>query len=176
MIKNFRRRYLHRGRKYPIKRDESGKSARRRAFERFEKGLGPAEVAPLVDVSKETARRYYQDWKKLPRKTRERYRVVHTLLKKNPEFSQRILKTASDMLDLPVGEVRRLIQRPWGLKQVTSAIDTKTKRIEWLRLRSTIKIIHMCEVSGIPLTRVLDELQKLEAEYKGKGRKGQSIR
>ena len=53
-------------RKYPIKRNEQGLSARQQCFQLFDQGNLPAGVAPSVKVSKLTARRYFADWKKQP--------------------------------------------------------------------------------------------------------------
>jgi len=44
----------------------------------FERGTRPSEVARRLDVKPETAYRYYQQWKKLPRYTDQRYQVVRS--------------------------------------------------------------------------------------------------
>lgn len=64
------------GRKYPIKRDSYGRSARQRAFAAFENGKTPAEVAVMVPISVRTARRYFADWQKLPHNLELHYRMI----------------------------------------------------------------------------------------------------
>ena len=53
-------------RKYPIKLDEKGKSARSRCFEMFRDNTPSSEIAKIVGVKVETVRRYHQQWKKNP--------------------------------------------------------------------------------------------------------------
>jgi hypothetical protein len=57
--------------RYSIKRDEYGRSARQRAFNAFDDGKWPAEVAKLVGISQRTARRYFADWKKIRQSLQE---------------------------------------------------------------------------------------------------------
>ena len=73
MDKIFRLKAPKKSRKYPIKKDETGKTARRRAFEAFDKGMRPAQVSRLVDISFRTACRYFTHWKRLP----GHYQVKH---------------------------------------------------------------------------------------------------
>ena len=53
-------------REYPIKRDESGRSLRRQAFDLFDQKFKPSQIykPQLVAASKKTLFRYYEDWKK----------------------------------------------------------------------------------------------------------------
>jgi len=78
-------RFRNKGRKYPIKKDEYGRSARKRAFAAFNSGARPADVASEVGISLQTACRYFSDWKKLPKNVG--YTVVNqrngTLFKPN---------------------------------------------------------------------------------------------
>ena len=73
MIKKFRPSLLRKRRKYPIKRNEFGESARRRAFDCFDRGLRPAQVANEVGISPRTACRYFADWKRHRPKLDARY-------------------------------------------------------------------------------------------------------
>jgi transposase len=63
IFKGFGRR---KRRKYPIKLDEKGKSARSRCFEMFGDNTPSNEIAKIVGVKIETVRRYHQQWKKNP--------------------------------------------------------------------------------------------------------------
>jgi hypothetical protein len=77
--------------RYPIKRDESGQSARRRAFDAFDEGLKPADVAPMVDISVRTAGRYFEGWKKLPQNFEMRYGLAKMALRTDADFSQKMI-------------------------------------------------------------------------------------
>jgi len=90
-----------RRRKYPIKRDEWGRSARRQALDLFEHGKMPAQVALIVGVSVRTARRYFQDWKKLPRNLESKYMVAKKLLNSSPGYREKVVKTICELPGLP---------------------------------------------------------------------------
>jgi len=161
MKHNLLRRFLRKGRKYPIKRDQFGESARRRAFALFEKGRRPAEVAPQVGISCKTACRYFQDWKKLPRNLEWKYSLARAMLKRKPEFSERIIKDIVDLLGLPLDEVKARLQQPWGTKRLLlgrwgskqNRQEEKQQSREWARLEAAIMLIHLYEVAGVPLER-----------------------
>ncbi len=52
-------------RKYPIKRDQEGKSLRARCFERFERHQRPADIARELNMQEPTVQRYFRQWQKL---------------------------------------------------------------------------------------------------------------
>ena len=105
------------GRKYPIKRDEFGRTARCRAFELFENGKRPAEVAYLVGIPKSTGFSYFQAWKKLPRNLESKYTVAKKLLNSSPGHREAVVKTRCQLRGLSAEEVRARLQEPWGLKR-----------------------------------------------------------
>ncbi|MFC2058328.1 hypothetical protein ACFLTS_01605 [Chloroflexota bacterium] len=111
-------RWLLRRRKYPIKRDQWGQTARRRAFELFDDGERPAKVAPMVGISKKTAYGYFQQWKKRSPKFESRYQFVRSWLKENPEHSESLLLDIAWALKMPVGELKAQLEEPWGLKRL----------------------------------------------------------
>lgn len=104
-------------RKYPIKRDEKGRSLRQQAFELFDKGHRPAEICKqrLVTASLTTLLRYYEDWKKTGGHASSR--ILQRVRKNNPDFTEQMIKTLSMLLEMPIEEVIKRMQRPWGLQQ-----------------------------------------------------------
>ena len=59
----FRKR---KSRKYPIKWDERGRSARSRCFEMFAEKIPLEEIAQTVGGKIKTVQRYHRQWKKDP--------------------------------------------------------------------------------------------------------------
>jgi len=104
-------------RKYPIKRDEDGRSLRQQAFALFNKKLRPSEIykQQLVQASQKTLFRYYEDWKK--ERNQVSYRAIRNILKNNPDFTEKLIETLSKNLEMPVEEVKRRLGEPWGLKR-----------------------------------------------------------
>jgi AraC-like DNA-binding protein len=100
MTANFRYKLSKKRRKYPIKRDESGKSARCRAFDAFDRGLRPAQVIREVGISLRTACRYFADWKKHRPRLEPRYRFAKRLLKNHPEFSEGTITMIGEALGM----------------------------------------------------------------------------
>lgn len=106
-------------RRYPIRRDERGKSARQRAFDLFDVGFRPVQVARSVeDVKLRTIYRYFEDWKNLPRNFGIEYRAFKALVKQGVEFSEETIKLLSDGLGMSEEEVIERLQKPWGIKQL----------------------------------------------------------
>ncbi len=160
-------------RKYPIKRDEYGASARQRAFEAFSYGKRPVEVAPTVGISLRTACRYFADWKKLPKNSELWYRMVKAGLKNRPGFPEEVIKTFAARLDVSEEEVRERLQKPWAMKQLVmgkwaAEVREKEERKRQARLEATAKLFHLYEVVGVPLDRIIAELGRLEAEVLAK--------
>jgi hypothetical protein len=112
MFKIIQNKLRRRTRKYPIKRDEYGKSARRRAFDTFDQGLRPAQVALLVNINLPTACRYFADWKKLPQKVEVRYRLAKAVHKSTREFSADTIKLMGAHLGMSEEEVVDRLQKP----------------------------------------------------------------
>ena len=108
---------LGKRRKYPFKLDECGASARMRAFTLFDGGSLPSDIAGLIGLSKRTAYRYFEDWKKLGRKFPQRYQGAKAILK-NEDFSARTIMLLAQFLELHPKEVVERIQKPWGIKRL----------------------------------------------------------
>jgi len=166
-------KFRKKSRKYPIKRDEYGTSARQRAFEAFGQGKRPAEVALMVRISLRTACRYFADWKKLPRNSELWYRVAKAGLKNELGFPQEVITTLAAKLEVSEEEVRRRLQKPWAMKQLVMGkwaveVREKQERKRQARLEAAAKLIHLYEVVGVPLDRIIAELGRLEAEVLAK--------
>ena len=157
------------GRKYPIKRDEFGRTARRRAFELFDNGKRPAEVAYLVGIPKRTGFSYFQAWKKLPRNLESKYTVAKKLLNSSPGYREKVVKTICELLGLPEEEVRARFQEPWGLKRFmmdrwsirTAETDTTEQSKEWARFKEALDLIYLMEILKVPI-----EIETIKAEIK----------
>lgn len=74
--------------KYPTKRDQFGRSGRRRAFKAFDKEKRQSQVAREEDIKPKTAYHYYQVWKKQPRNCAMEYKAVRELKREGTEFSE----------------------------------------------------------------------------------------
>lgn len=156
-----------RSRKYPIKRDEFGRSARQRAFEAFDCGKRPGEVVRLVGVSPRTAYRYFADWKKLPRNLELHYRMMKTVRKSSQEFSEETIKSLSTHLEMSQKEVMERLEQPWGLKQLLMGKwpDHYRERVQGeteIRLRVALHLINLIQFRGVPPEKILDQLLKMK--------------
>lgn len=156
-----------RSRKYPIKRDEFGRSARQRAFEAFDRGKRPREVVHLVGVSPRTACRYFADWKKLPRNLDLKYLIMKTVRKSSGDFSQKTVDLLSTCLEMSEEEVMERLEKPWGLKQLLMGKwpDHRQEREQSeaeLRLRAALRFIDFMETGGVPPEKILDQLLKMK--------------
>ncbi len=105
-------------RKYPIKYDEYGRSARERAFELFIQGYQPSQIFKqgLLPVTRETLYRYFEDWKKLRHQVP--YSILRKYMKKNPDFSEKWIETVSNYLGVTKGAVILRMQEPWGIMDI----------------------------------------------------------
>ena len=104
---------LFRRRRYPLKKDENGRSARQRAFDLFSEGYRPARVCNMLPISLRTACRYFEDYKKSHH--RVSYSAIRKWMKGHPEFSEAVLDMLATSLEMPRDEVIARIQKPWGL-------------------------------------------------------------
>jgi hypothetical protein len=105
--------WLFRRRRYPVKRDANGQSARESAFRLFTEGRRPAQVSKMIPISLRTTCCYYEDFKKqhhnLP------YSTIRRWMKKSSQFSDRVIALMATSLDMSPEEVITRMQYPWGL-------------------------------------------------------------
>lgn len=181
-IKSVRKKLkLRSRRRYPIRRDESGRSARRRCFELFDAGHGPKDASTATGVSIKTAQRYFQSWKKQPKNLQARYELLQTLRKTHPEFTQQTINWLAVELDLTEEQViERLddVQKPWGIKRLVQGdwvryvmgerqAQRQEKRSEAeKRLLAALELICLHEHYGVPLDRTIAAFGELRDEYK----------
>ena len=151
-------------RKYPIKRDEYGRSAWQRAFEAFDAGKRPAEVTQIVQITLRTACRYFADWKKLPTNLEESHRLMKAVRRSHGEFSAETIKMLATYFDMPEEEVIARLQKPWGLKQLLMgkwpnyAREERKSRAE-SRLEAALQLVGLVEhTSGMTPKEIRTEL------------------
>ena len=127
---------FYKSRKYPIIRDEYGRSARRQAFELFTEGYRPSQIFKenLIPVSVKTLFRYYEDWKK--QKHRTSLPLIKKWLKENPEFSEKYIKMLADYFEVSPQDIVLRLQNPWGIMRLTKG-ELPDKKLE--RSRSEIE-------------------------------------
>jgi len=111
---------MKKGRKYPIKHDELGKSARGRSFEAFDRGLRPMQVSRELGINRRTAYRYFADWKKRPNNVEARYRILKSALKSHPELREEIAREIALREGVTAEEALERLQKPWAIKQLVS--------------------------------------------------------
>ncbi|MFC1968806.1 hypothetical protein ACFLVX_05440 [Chloroflexota bacterium] len=142
--------FRRKGRKYPIKRDEQGRSARQQAFELFSEWYRPAQVDKeiLVPVLLETLFRYFEDWKK--QNGRESYSALKKHMKKNPEFNERVIKMLADYFDVLPEQIVHRMQKPWGLMRLAKGelLVNKLRKVQSRienRLEAALSLINFGE-------------------------------
>ena len=105
-------------RKYPIQRDQFGRSGRRRAFDGFDKGKRPAQVFKEEHLKPNTVYRYFQQWKKLPPELEMNYELAQAVKKSGGELHEDIINIVADSLDMSKEEVTERLQKPWELQRL----------------------------------------------------------
>ena len=123
-----------RSRKFPIQRDEFGKSLRQRAFEAFDEEKRPMKVSRELHANPKTVLRYFEAWKK--RKQRLSYSTLRRHMRKNPKFSEKWIEMLADYFEVPREKIIRRMQQPWGLMDLSKG-ELPDKRLE--RTRSEIE-------------------------------------
>jgi len=140
-------------RKYPIQRDITGRSGRTRAFDAFEKGKRPAQVAREENIKPKTAYRYFQDWKKLPKNLEMKYKGFKTLTKRGIDFSEGTIELLVKGLGMSEEEVMERLQKPWGLKQLfmgkwPNHAHARRQSKQESRLEAALWIVNFIERGG----------------------------
>ena len=137
-------------RDYPIKRDESGRSLRRQAFDLFAEGYRPSQIfkQDLVAASMKTLLRYFEDWKK--QKHRTSRSVLRKIIMKNPDSTEKYVQMLADHFEVPSEDIIVRIQKPWGIEQLTRGElpDNKLVRLQSekeARLEAALRLIYFTE-------------------------------
>lgn len=166
MFNRLRTKLGKKSRKYQIKRDEYGRSARQRAFDDFDDGKRPAKVALMVGISFRTACRYFADWKRQPKNLQMRYRIAKAVLKNDREFREKTVKSLAANLGMSKAEVAMRLQRPWGLKQLLlgkwpNYLREEIRNRAESRLEVALNIVRFVEHSGMTPEEIKTVLSKL---------------
>jgi len=153
-------------RKYPIQRDQFGRSGRRRAFVAFDKGKRPALVAREEDIKPRTAYRYFQDWKKLPKNYEMQYEAFKALKKRDIDFSQEIIKLLTEGLGMSEEEVIERLEKPWGLKQLIRGkwpnyARARRQSREESRLEAALWLVNYIERGGLSPDVIKVKIKKI---------------
>jgi len=140
----FKRFGRKKRRKYPIKRDEKGKSARSRCFEMFEEQISLREIAERMGVQINTVEKYYQQWKKNP-KLEQQLAYFKELLKKTAPDRERTIELIAKICRIPKEQVETILHQPHGLRRILTGkfyfpahADADHKRYVVLELASLI--------------------------------------
>ena len=161
------------GRKYPIRRDETGRTARQRAFELFGLGYTIDKAAVEVGISRETARRYRYDWAKRGKGWETRYYAIKKLMKRNPEISERTVDRLAQALGMTKEEVIRKLQQPWGLKRALLGrwpnryLEGVRRGVE-ARLSAALDMVALAQMGGTPAEELMSLLHDLVTDAKRK--------
>lgn len=164
MFRRLRHRDVKKGRKYPIKRDERGRSARSRAFMAFDRGQTSAEVAALVGITRRTVYRYRADWKKLPRTHEQGYRFAKWALSKESGLRGEVIAMIADARNMSEKKVVELLEKPNGLKQLIMGKwpkpgEDKIRSLEEARLGYALWFVHFVENTEMSDERILSWVQ-----------------
>jgi len=163
---------LKKSRIYPIKKDENGQSARKRAFNAFDNGSRPSEMVKDLDISLRTACRYFEDWKKLPGDFKYRYETLKAI-RNDTEFSDKIVETLANALGMTQKEVVERLHKPWGLKQLLMGewpdyIRESKQSKEEMRLEAALKLTYYFEHSGASSEQIIQAIEKqIQLEKRG---------
>jgi hypothetical protein len=104
-------------RKYPVKVDEIGRSARSQCFEMFAEKVPLHEIAEKTGVKVDTVRRYHQQWKKDPGFER-RYIFAKTLFKKNAPDRDSNIELFAKGFGIPEDQLEAILSLPHGLRRL----------------------------------------------------------
>ena len=160
-----------RTRRYPIKRNKSGLTARQQCFRCFDADLRPAQAARIAGVSARTARRYRCDWAKLPGKFTGRYKLAKQIRKKVKGFKETTIETLARELRVTEQHVRERLEKPWAVHQLLrgkwAEMDNAEEEIASeaeLRLQNALELIHLFEIN-VPDNKITEALDRVRAEH-----------
>jgi len=106
-------------RKYPIIRDETGKSARQRCFEMFEDQVSFKEIAAVTGAKVDTVYRYHRQWSKNPGiETRIKY--FKKQLRPLAPDREREIALFAQVLGISKEQFESILHQPHGLRRLFS--------------------------------------------------------
>ena len=104
-------------RKYPVKVNEEGWSARSRCFEMFAEKVPLHEIAEKVGAKFDTVRRYHLQWKKDPDLER-RYDYVKSLFNKTSPERDKNLEMFAHAWGFSKEQLELILSQPHGLRRL----------------------------------------------------------
>jgi hypothetical protein len=113
------RRFIRKRRRYPIKRDEYGKSARERCFEMFEEKAAVPEISRVVGVPLTTVYTYHSQWKKNPHLEVRLAYMGGLLNTKNPDREHN-LGLLAQAYGIDKEQIETILSQPYGLKRLAT--------------------------------------------------------
>jgi len=141
MFKGFGRK---KKRKFAVRYDERGRSARSRCFEEFKDNTPLGEIAKIVGVKIETVRRYHQQWQKNPN-FEQQYAYIKSLLKKEAPDRGRTIELCARAAGIASEQVETILHQPHGLLRLMTGkfyfpghVDVDHKRYVALELAMLI--------------------------------------
>jgi GrpB-like predicted nucleotidyltransferase (UPF0157 family) len=105
-------------RKYPIKRDEEGRSLRERCFEEFKQNKRPTEVAEELKMNEATAYRYFRDWKRLGPNFEQHYSYLKSLFNKTAPDRDKSIQLFARACGIEKEQLETILSRPHGLRRL----------------------------------------------------------
>ena len=107
-------------RKYPIKRNSSGKSLRERCFRLFDEGMRPVEVARELGMKEATAKRYFQQWKQLGPDFDKHYAFAKGLFERSAPDRERNIELFARAWGITKEGLESVLSQPHGLRRLMS--------------------------------------------------------
>ena len=127
-------------RKYPIKRDDEGRSARRRCFEMFALNEPFPEIAEKLDITLDTVRRYHLQWKKDPR-FEATYQLTKGFFNKDNLERDRNLQLFASAWGYSTKQLEHILSQPHGLKRlITLKIKSPSQADADRKIRVTLEL------------------------------------
>jgi hypothetical protein len=103
--------------KYPVNRDEYGRSARDRCFELFKTKTPINEIVKEVGVGRDTVYRYLRQYKQDPF-LKARYKYAKSLFEKSAPDREKNVEMFADLYGFPKEQFEAILSQPHGLKRL----------------------------------------------------------
>jgi hypothetical protein len=104
-------------RKYPIQRDQLGKTLRTRCFELFDKGERPLEIARILNIKKPTVQRYFRQWKKIDPNFDKQYAYIKEIFKKTAPDREKNVELFAQTLGIEKEQFEAILSQSHGLRR-----------------------------------------------------------
>ena len=105
-------------RRYPIKRDEYGISARARCFEMFKENIPFPKIAAQVGVKIITVRKYHQQWRQIDPDFEKRCAFVKKMFDKTEPMREVNIAAFAKALGITPEEFEVVLSQPHGLSRL----------------------------------------------------------